>query len=76
MNMVMQYCFVLLHSLVGTQLMIGQTLRVEALDSIVKSIDKLCVLHIFSMNTRSSPGRCQIKVKITENFERREIWFV
>jgi len=77
MSMVMQYCFVLLHSLVGTQLMIGQSLWVGALDSIVKSIDKLWVLHIFSINTRSSPGRCQFKVKITEKFERRrQIWFI
>jgi len=51
--------------------MIGQSWWSGALDNIIRSIHKLWMLHIFSINTHSSAAMSQIKVKIPETFERR-----
>ena len=73
MSTVMRYYFVLPHSLIGTQSMIEQSWWSGALDNIIKSIHKLWMLHIFSIDTHSLAAMSQIKVNISETFERRNL---
>jgi len=73
MSMVMQYCFLLHHSLVGTQLMIAQSWWDGALEKHCEIDSQALKVAYFSINTRSSAAMWKSKWKLPNTLER-EIW--